>query len=167
MTWEYSEHTLSCHPFRDFVLAFIHFKKPIVVAVNGPALGLGASILPLCDVVWASEKAWFQTPCAALHLTPSGCSSYTFPQILGVALVGQKKKSVFFCVLVPECHLIVLVIIWITHVYPNQGLEICVTLKNTSFFTAGQWDALLWTKTNSARSMQSRSGVTDLLASYI
>lgn len=79
---------LFCDPFREFVLAFIHFKKPIVVAINGPALGLGASILPLCDVVWASERAWFQTPCAALHLTPSGCSSYTFPQILGVALVG-------------------------------------------------------------------------------
>ncbi|XP_041839642.1 chromodomain Y-like protein 2 [Melanotaenia boesemani] len=74
---------------RDFVLAFIHFKKPIVVAINGPALGLGASILPLCDVVWASERAWFQTPCAGLHLTPSGCSSYTFPQILGVALANE------------------------------------------------------------------------------
>uniref|UniRef100_A0A674PL86 Chromodomain Y like 2 n=1 Tax=Takifugu rubripes TaxID=31033 RepID=A0A674PL86_TAKRU len=74
---------------RDFVSAFIHFKKPIVVAINGPALGLGASILPLCDVVWASEKAWFQTPCAALHLTPSGCSSYMFPQILGVALANE------------------------------------------------------------------------------
>ncbi|XP_033933010.2 chromodomain Y-like protein 2 isoform X2 [Pseudochaenichthys georgianus] len=74
---------------REFVLAFIHFKKPIVAAINGPALGLGASILPLCDVVWASERAWFQTPCAALHLTPSGCSSYTFPQILGVALANE------------------------------------------------------------------------------
>ncbi|XP_061736827.1 chromodomain Y-like protein 2 [Nerophis ophidion] len=74
---------------RDFVLALIRFKKPIVVAINGPALGLGASILPLCDVVWASERAWFQTPCAALHLTPSGCSSYTFPQILGVALANE------------------------------------------------------------------------------
>ncbi|KAM4602475.1 chromodomain Y-like protein 2 [Polymixia lowei] len=74
---------------RDFVLAFIHFKKPIVVAINGPALGLGASILPLCDVVWASERAWFQSPCAALRLTPSGCSSYTFPQILGVALANE------------------------------------------------------------------------------
>ncbi|KAL1007349.1 hypothetical protein UPYG_G00085350 [Umbra pygmaea] len=74
---------------RDFVLAFIHFKKPIVVAINGPAMGLGASILPLCDVVWASERAWFQTPCAALCLTPCGCSSYTFPQILGVALTNE------------------------------------------------------------------------------
>lgn len=67
--------------------AFIQFKKPIVVAINGPALGLGASILPLCDIVWASEKAWFQTPYATIRLTPAGCSSYTFPQILGVALV--------------------------------------------------------------------------------
>lgn len=74
---------------REFVSALIHFKKPIVVAINGPALGLGASILPLCDVVWASERAWFQTPCAALHITPSGCSSYTFPQILGVALANE------------------------------------------------------------------------------
>ena len=68
--------------------AFIQFKKPIVVAINGPALGLGASILPLCDIVWASEKAWFQTPYATIRLTPAGCSSYTFPQILGVALVS-------------------------------------------------------------------------------
>ena len=59
--------------------AFIQFKKPIVVAINGPALGLGASILPLCDIVWASEKAWFQTPYATIRLTPAGCSSYTFP----------------------------------------------------------------------------------------
>ncbi|XP_061078069.1 chromodomain Y-like protein 2 [Conger conger] len=74
---------------RDFVKAFIQFKKPIVVAINGPALGLGASILPLCDVVWASEKAWFQTPGAMVRLTPMGCSSYTFPQILGVALANE------------------------------------------------------------------------------
>ncbi|KAG7272087.1 LOW QUALITY PROTEIN: hypothetical protein CRUP_002904, partial [Coryphaenoides rupestris] len=83
------ESTRIADAVRDLVLAFIHFKKPIVVAVNGPALGLGASILPLCDVVWASEKAWFQTPCAALRLTPYGCSSYTFPQILGVALANE------------------------------------------------------------------------------
>lgn len=76
--------------------AFIQFKKPIVVAINGPALGLGASILPLCDIVWASEKAWFQTPYATIRLTPAGCSSYTFPQILGVALVS---------LLIPAAHL--------------------------------------------------------------
>ncbi|MGH0123132.1 UNVERIFIED_CONTAM: hypothetical protein FKN15_026247 [Acipenser sinensis] len=87
------ESTRIAESIRDFVKAFIQFKKPIVVAINGPALGLGASILPLCDVVWASEKAWFQTPCATIRLTPAGCSSYTFPQILGVALVSIGMKQ--------------------------------------------------------------------------
>ncbi|XP_033929754.1 chromodomain Y-like protein 2 [Melopsittacus undulatus] len=83
------ESTRIAEAIRDFVKAFIQFKKPIVVAINGPALGLGASILPLCDIVWASEKAWFQTPYATIRLTPAGCSSYTFPQILGVALANE------------------------------------------------------------------------------
>ncbi|EPQ05475.1 Chromodomain Y-like protein 2 [Myotis brandtii] len=90
------ESTRIAESIRDFVKAFIQFKKPIVVAINGPALGLGASILPLCDIVWASEKAWFQTPYATIRLTPAGCSSYTFPQILGVALMlvvlGDPRK---------------------------------------------------------------------------
>lgn len=74
---------------RTFVNTFIQFKKPIVAAVNGPALGLGASILPLCDVVWANEKAWFQTPYTSYGQTPDACSSFTFPRIMGLASVSQ------------------------------------------------------------------------------
>ncbi|ELV11200.1 Chromodomain Y-like protein 2 [Tupaia chinensis] len=83
------ESTWIAEAIRDFVKAFIQFKKPIVVAINGPALGLGASILPLCDIMWTNEKAWFQKPYATIHLTPTGCSFYTFPQILGVALANK------------------------------------------------------------------------------
>lgn len=68
---------------------FIQFKKPIIVAVNGPAIGLGASILPLCDVVWANEKAWFQTPYTTFGQSPDGCSSLTFPRIMGLASVSS------------------------------------------------------------------------------
>ncbi|XP_066508240.1 chromodomain Y-like protein isoform X2 [Hoplias malabaricus] len=70
---------------RAFVNTFIQFKKPIIAAVNGPAIGLGASILPLCDVIWANEKAWFQTPYTTFGQTPDACSSITFPHIMGVA----------------------------------------------------------------------------------
>lgn len=75
--------------FRNFVNTFIQFKKPIIVAVNGPAIGLGASILPLCDVVWANEKAWFQTPYTTFGQSPDGCSSLTFPRIMGLASVSS------------------------------------------------------------------------------
>lgn len=78
---------------RTFINTFIQFKKPIVAAVNGPALGLGAAILPLCDIVWANEKAWFQTPYMAYGQTPDACSSLTFPRIMGVASVGPSPPS--------------------------------------------------------------------------
>uniref|UniRef100_A0A087Y2X7 Chromodomain Y-linked 1 n=1 Tax=Poecilia formosa TaxID=48698 RepID=A0A087Y2X7_POEFO len=83
---------------RTFVNTFIQFRKPIVAAVNGPALGLGAALLPLCDVVWANEKAWFQTPYSTCGQTPDGCSSFTFPRIMGPAsanelLLGGRKLT--------------------------------------------------------------------------
>ncbi|XP_023656023.2 chromodomain Y-like protein isoform X2 [Paramormyrops kingsleyae] len=78
---------------RTFVNTFIQFKKPIVVAVNGPAVGLGAAILPLCDVIWATEKAWFQTPYAAFGQTPDACSSFTFPRVMGVASANEMLLS--------------------------------------------------------------------------
>lgn len=78
---------------RTFVNTFIQFRKPIVAAVNGPALGLGAAILPLCDVVWANEKAWFQTPYMSYGQTPDGCSSFTFPRIMGFASANELLLS--------------------------------------------------------------------------
>ncbi|KAM9844870.1 chromodomain Y-like protein [Aulostomus maculatus] len=78
---------------RTFVNTFIQFRKPIVAAVNGPALGLGAAILPLCDVVWANEKAWFQTPYMSYGQTPDACSSFTFPHIMGLAAANELLLS--------------------------------------------------------------------------
>ncbi|KPP65875.1 chromodomain Y-like protein-like [Scleropages formosus] len=78
---------------RTFVNTFIQFKKPIIVAVNGPAVGLGASILPLCDVVWANEKAWFQTPYTTFGQTPDACSSLTFPRVMGMASASEMLLS--------------------------------------------------------------------------
>ncbi|XP_029929989.1 chromodomain Y-like protein [Myripristis murdjan] len=78
---------------RTFVNTFVQFKKPIVAAVNGPAVGLGAAILPLCDVVWANEKAWFQTPYTVYGQTPDACSSFTFPRIMGLASANEMLLS--------------------------------------------------------------------------
>lgn len=78
---------------RTFVNTFIQFRKPIVAAVNGPALGLGAALLPLCDVVWANEKAWFQTPYTTYGQTPDACSSFTFPRIMGLASANELLLS--------------------------------------------------------------------------
>lgn len=74
---------------RTFVDTLINFPKVVVVAVNGPAVGIGAAILPLCDIVYASDKAWFHFPYASLGQTPEGCSSLTIPEVMGIARAGE------------------------------------------------------------------------------
>ena len=64
---------------------FLDFPKPLLVAVNGPAIGASVTSATLCDGIIASEKATFSTPFAALGLPPEGCSSVHFARLMGPA----------------------------------------------------------------------------------
>lgn len=62
---------------------FLHFSKPILVAVNGPAIGASVTSAALCSGIITSDKATFSTPFAKLGVPPEGCSSVQFPRLLG------------------------------------------------------------------------------------
>lgn len=47
---------------RDSFLALRESPKPVIAAVNGPALGAGFVMAACCDIILASEDAWFQMP---------------------------------------------------------------------------------------------------------
>ncbi|XP_042858869.1 enoyl-CoA delta isomerase 2-like [Penaeus japonicus] len=89
--------TLTMPEMRDLLIrhmgAFIDFPKPLVAAVNGAAVGVGTTLLPLYDAVFATDKAIFFTPFSALGLTAEGCSSYTFPLIMGP---GKASEMLLF-----------------------------------------------------------------------
>jgi len=47
---------------RDSFLAIRECPKPVIAAVNGPALGAGFIMAACCDLIVASQDAWFQLP---------------------------------------------------------------------------------------------------------
>src|SRR5262245_9871868 len=70
-------------PQAQLMDAFVRFEKPIVVAVQGAAVGGGTTMLPHCDVVYAGESAKFQLPFINLALVPEFGSSYSLPSRIG------------------------------------------------------------------------------------
>nr|XP_039248482.1 uncharacterized protein LOC120326285 [Styela clava] len=61
-----------------------NFDKPIVGAVQGPAIGFGASILLFCDSIYASKRACFQWPGIKIGLPSFGCTSSFLPKSVGI-----------------------------------------------------------------------------------
>jgi enoyl-CoA hydratase/carnithine racemase len=71
------------HGFPGMVDALIDFPKPLFCAVNGLALGVGATMLALADLVFMSTDARIKCPFTGLGVAPEAASSFTFPQLLG------------------------------------------------------------------------------------
>ena len=70
-------------PVFRFLMAVAGATKPMVAAVNGPAVGLGTTLLLHCDLVYAGDNARFAMPFTQLGLVPEFGSSYLLPLIAG------------------------------------------------------------------------------------
>lgn len=76
------------HGFIGLVDALVDFPKPLVVAVNGLGLGIGATILGFADLAFMSTEARLKCPFTSLGVAPEAASSYLFP-----ALVGRQNAA--------------------------------------------------------------------------
>uniref|UniRef100_A0A1I7XTD9 ACB domain-containing protein n=1 Tax=Heterorhabditis bacteriophora TaxID=37862 RepID=A0A1I7XTD9_HETBA len=73
---------------QKYIQAYIDHDKPLIALINGPAVGIAVTVLPLFDAVLSTDKSSFHTPFATLGQSPEGASSYTFP-----ITMGQLKAS--------------------------------------------------------------------------
>jgi len=72
-------------PAARFMTAMIDFEKVLVAAVNGPAIGIGVTLLPHCDLVYCTENSTFWTPFSRIAIVPEFSSSVLFVEAMGLA----------------------------------------------------------------------------------
>lgn len=67
----------------DLLQIMQHFPKPLVMAVNGAAVGLGTTMLGFADLAFASPQARFKCPFTSLGVGAEAASTWLLPQLLG------------------------------------------------------------------------------------
>ena len=66
-------------------LRIFDLKKPIIAAINGPAVGVGITMTLAMDVRLASDRAKMGFVFARRGIAPEACSSWFLPRIVGIA----------------------------------------------------------------------------------
>lgn len=69
---------------RRIVDTMLDLEKPIIAAVNGPAVGLGATLALCCDVVIAARNARLGDPHVKMGLTAGDGGAVIWPLLIGV-----------------------------------------------------------------------------------
>ena len=66
-------------------LRIFECKKPIIAAINGAAVGIGATMTLPMDIRICSTKAKFGFVFARRGIVPEACSSYFLPRVVGIS----------------------------------------------------------------------------------
>src|ERR1700757_4969511 len=86
-------------PVQRFLRTIAGIKVPVIAAVNGLAVGVGATLLLHCDLVYADPAATFHFPFVDLGLVPEAASTLLLADFVGarrsseILLTGQKLTS--------------------------------------------------------------------------
>src|SRR4051812_42560544 len=82
--------------YHPILIGIRELPKPVVAAVNGPAVGIGASLAFACDLIVAAASAYFNLAFVNIGLMPDGGSTAFVPAAVGkaraleMALLGER-----------------------------------------------------------------------------
>lgn len=74
---------------RDIVLGMARCRIPVVAAVNGPAVGLGCSLVALSDIVYIAEDAYLADPHVQVGLVAADGGPLTWPLHISLLLAKE------------------------------------------------------------------------------
>jgi 2-(1,2-epoxy-1,2-dihydrophenyl)acetyl-CoA isomerase len=92
-------HKVLTERYHPIITAIRRMPKPVVAAVNGPAVGIGLSLALAADLVIARESAYFLLAFVNIGLVPDGGSSLFVPERVGftraseMALLGERVTA--------------------------------------------------------------------------
>jgi 2-(1,2-epoxy-1,2-dihydrophenyl)acetyl-CoA isomerase len=82
--------------YHPIIAGIRRMPKPVLAAVNGPAVGIGCSLALAADLVIAKESAYFLLAFVNIGLVPDGGSSLLLPERIGLgratemAMLGER-----------------------------------------------------------------------------
>jgi 2-(1,2-epoxy-1,2-dihydrophenyl)acetyl-CoA isomerase len=85
--------------YHPILLGIREMPKPVIAAVNGPAVGIGCSLALDCDLIVAAESAYFLLAFVNIGLIPDGGSTALLPARIGharaaeMALLGERVPA--------------------------------------------------------------------------
>ena len=85
--------------YHPIIVGIRELEKPVVAAVNGPAVGIGLSLALACDLVLAAESAFLGLAFVNIGLMPDGGSTLFVPAAVGkarafqMALLGERVSA--------------------------------------------------------------------------
>jgi len=85
--------------YHPIIVGIRRLEKPVVAAVNGPAVGIGLSLALACDLVLAAESAFLALAFVDIGLMPDGGSTLFVPASVGkarafqMALLGERVSA--------------------------------------------------------------------------
>jgi enoyl-CoA hydratase/carnithine racemase len=92
-------------PVRRFQEAVLRARPVLVAAVDGPAVGIGATVLLHCDLVYATARSYLRAPFVDLGVVPEFAASLLLPRRIGpqraaeFLLLGSKFSAERACAL--------------------------------------------------------------------
>ena len=80
------------HGAQRLIAGVLDCDKPVIASVQGAAAGLGAHLAFACDMVVASERAFFSEPFLLRGIVVDGGGAYLLPRLIGL----QRAKELAF-----------------------------------------------------------------------